>query len=85
MKTFNVHEAKTHLSSILAKVAGGDEVTIARNGIPVAKLVPIPLQEPRKPGRFLNQFTFQEDPLVPLSESELEDWEEGHPDDPLLK
>ena len=85
MRTFNVHEAKTHLSSILAAVSGGEEVTIARNGIPVARRVPIPTQEPRKPGRFLNQFTFQEDLLTPLSESELAEWEEGHPDDPLLK
>ena len=37
----NIHEAKTHLSRLLQKVAGGEEVIIARAGVPVAKLVPV--------------------------------------------
>ena len=37
----NIHEAKTHLSRLLAKVADGEEVVIARSGEPVAKIVPI--------------------------------------------
>jgi prevent-host-death family protein len=37
----NIHEAKTHLSRLLAQVEAGEEVTIARNGQPVAKLVAI--------------------------------------------
>jgi prevent-host-death family protein len=37
----NIHEAKTQLSRLLAKVAIGEEVIIAKAGIPVAKLVPI--------------------------------------------
>ena len=40
MPTVNVHEAKTHLSRLLAQVEAGEEVTIARNGKPVARLVP---------------------------------------------
>ena len=40
MPTVNVHEAKTHLSRLLERVAVGDEFVIARNGKPVAKLVP---------------------------------------------
>jgi prevent-host-death family protein len=36
----NVHEAKTNLSRVLERVAAGEEVTIAREGIPVAQLVP---------------------------------------------
>ena len=39
MTTVNVHEAKTHLSRLLAQVEAGEEVTIARNGKPVARLV----------------------------------------------
>ncbi len=35
----NVHEAKTHLSRLLRRVAEGEEITIARAGVPVAKLV----------------------------------------------
>jgi len=37
---FNVHEAKTHFSKLLAKVEAGEEVIIAKAGKPVAKLVP---------------------------------------------
>ncbi len=36
----NVHEAKTNLSRLLARVAAGEEVVIARAGKPVARLVP---------------------------------------------
>jgi prevent-host-death family protein len=35
----NIHQAKTHLSRLLQRVAAGEEVTIARSGVPVAKLV----------------------------------------------
>jgi prevent-host-death family protein len=37
----NVHEAKTHLSSLLKRVTAGEEVTISRAGVPVAKLIAI--------------------------------------------
>ncbi len=38
----NVHQAKTELSRLLAEVERGHEVVIARNGTPVARLVPFP-------------------------------------------
>jgi len=50
MGVFNVHDAKTHLSQLLARVAQGEEVIIAKSGRPVAKLVPV-ASEPRRPGR----------------------------------
>ncbi len=37
----NIHEAKTHLSRLLHRVAAGEEVTIARAGVPVARLVAV--------------------------------------------
>jgi len=37
----NIHEAKTHLSKLLERVALGEEVIIAKAGKPVAKLVPV--------------------------------------------
>jgi prevent-host-death family protein len=37
----NIHQAKTHLSRLLQRVAGGEEVTIAHAGVPVARLVPV--------------------------------------------
>ena len=41
MTEVNVHEAKTHLSRLLARVAAGEEVVIAKAGKPVARLVPV--------------------------------------------
>jgi len=37
----NIHQAKTHLSRLLQRVAAGEEITIARAGVPVARLVKI--------------------------------------------
>ncbi len=41
MAQVNVHEAKTQLSKLLARVAAGEEIMIARDGTPVARLVPV--------------------------------------------
>jgi prevent-host-death family protein len=49
MDSFNVHEAKTHFSRILAKVQAGEEVIIARAGEPIARIVPIHVARPRQP------------------------------------
>jgi prevent-host-death family protein len=35
----NIHEAKTHLSRLLQRVAAGEEVIIARAGVPIARLI----------------------------------------------
>jgi prevent-host-death family protein len=71
MAEVNVHEAKTHLSRLLLRVAGGEEIVIARAGKPVAKLVPI---EPR-PQRVLGQdeglFEVPEDFDAPLPDEVL--------------
>jgi prevent-host-death family protein len=40
MDKIGLHEAKTHLSEIIAKVHEGNEYIITRRGIPVARLVP---------------------------------------------
>ncbi len=40
MTQVTVHEAKTHLSPLLERVASGETITIARAGTPVADLVP---------------------------------------------
>jgi prevent-host-death family protein len=45
----NIHEAKTHLSRLLQRVAEGEEVTIARSGVPVAKLVPVEVKKNVRP------------------------------------
>ncbi|MGA2005002.1 MAG: type II toxin-antitoxin system Phd/YefM family antitoxin [Terriglobales bacterium] len=38
----NIHEAKTQLSRLLRRVAEGEEITISRAGVPVAKLIAAP-------------------------------------------
>jgi prevent-host-death family protein len=40
MSTVNIHDAKTHLSHLLARVENGETITIARAGKPIADLVP---------------------------------------------
>jgi prevent-host-death family protein len=41
MTTANIHEAKTHFSRLLAEVAAGGTVVIAKAGTPVARLMPV--------------------------------------------
>ena len=48
MKTVNIHEAKTHLSRLLAEVAAGEEIVIAKAGKPVARIVPVAGQRPER-------------------------------------
>lgn len=71
MAEVNVHEAKTHLSRLLQRVAGGEEIVIARAGKPIARLVPI---EPR-PRRVIGQddglFEVPEDFDAPLPDEVL--------------
>ncbi len=53
-KTFNIHEAKTHFSRLVDRAHAGEEIVVAKDGVPYAKLVPILPVAPRKriPGRF---------------------------------
>ncbi len=44
MDTVNIHQAKTHLSQLLSRVELGEVITIANQGVPVAKLAPIDCQ-----------------------------------------
>lgn len=45
----NIHQAKTHLSRLLQRVAEGEEVVIARAGEPIARLVRIQPQQKTRP------------------------------------
>jgi prevent-host-death family protein len=46
----NIAEAKTRLSELVEKAASGEEIVIARDHKPVAKLVPVRPHAPRVPG-----------------------------------
>ena len=41
MDAINLAEAKAHLSELVSKAQGGEEIIIMRRGQPVAKLVPV--------------------------------------------
>ena len=58
----NIHEAKTHLSRLLERVAMGEEVIIAKAGTPVAKLVPLDVRSKRRVlGSAKGEFTVPDD------------------------
>lgn len=75
MLTVNVHEAKTHLSRLLARVEAGEEVIISRNGKPVAQLVRCKPKGERKPGSMAGLFEVPDSFFDPLPEEELAAWE----------
>jgi prevent-host-death family protein len=69
----NIHEAKTHLSRLLERVALGEEVIIARAGKPVARLVRIkPARKRRTLGSARGDFVVPDDFNDPLPK-EIED------------
>ena len=41
MDTSGTHEAESNLNPLLDRLAQGRQITITRNGVPVARLVPI--------------------------------------------
>jgi prevent-host-death family protein len=46
METVNIHDAKTHLSRLLERVAKGEGFIIAKAGKPLAKVVPLTAPNP---------------------------------------
>ena len=72
----NVHHAKSQLSRLLARAEAGEEVVIARNGDPVARLVSIGgMRGTRRFGALKDQITVDDSFFEPLPESELTRWE----------
>lgn len=73
MEVVNVHEARTQLSKLLARVHSGEEIIIAKSGRPYAKLVPITKVKNRTPGIAKGEVT--DEFFKPLPEEELQRWE----------
>jgi len=70
METINLYEAKTNLSQLVDRAAGGEEIIIAKAGRPLARLVPLAKRtEPRPLGLFRGQATIGDDFDAPLPEA----------------
>lgn len=73
----NLYEAKTQLSSLVDRVAKGEEIVIAKAGKPMAKLIALTPESkaPRKPGKNLLGITYIADDFdAPLPEDVLHDF-----------
>ncbi len=70
----NVHEAKTRLSELLARVERGEEIVIARGGAPVARLTAVSPVPERELG-FLPGLDTPPAFFEPLPEDELAAWD----------
>lgn len=70
----NMHEAKTHLSRLVERAHAGEEIILAKAGVPWAKLVPLDVPAERVPGLVAGRVT--EAFFEPLPESELQAFEQ---------
>lgn len=82
MKVVNVHDAESTLSALLSEVEKGEKVTIARNGLPIARLVAVGARIDRQPGLLAGQkgwenFVYDRSLFAPMTDEQLKDegWE----------
>lgn len=75
--TVNVYEAKTRLSALLSLVEAGEEVIIARNGKPVARLGPLATKAAnRVPGALRGKIHIA-DNFDEFTDQDAADWYDG--------
>ena len=76
MPSIDVNDLKTNLSQILSKVEASEDVVIARDGKPVARLVPYgKIQGKRRFGAMKGRVMVDDRFFDPLPEVELPAWE----------
>jgi prevent-host-death family protein len=76
----NLYEAKTNLSQLVDRAAAGEEIIIAKNGVPWARLMPLAAQDlPRQPGGWEGQVYIAEDFDSPLPDEVLQAFLGGTP------
>lgn len=76
MRQVNIHDAKTRLSKLIEQVSQGEEVIIAKAGIPVARLTAMtPAVRGRRFGAMQGQARVDARFFEPLPEAELRPWE----------
>ncbi len=73
MDKVNIHEAKTHFSKLVERVHNGEEIIVAKTGVPYARLVPLEKKKPRAPGLWKGRSGSAL--LEPLPEEERSLWE----------
>ena len=64
MQTFNIHDAKTHLSRLVDQAAKGDSFVIAKAGRPLVKVIALevePAAEKRRIGFLAGQIMVPDD------------------------
>lgn len=66
VKTLNVAEAKARLSELVQRAARGEEIIIARNGQPQARLVALAPKPTRTPGKGAGKWKVADDFNDPL-------------------
>ncbi len=73
MTVYNIHEAKTHFSKLLARVMSGEEIIIAKSGNPIVRLLPFEKESaaPRTPGLDKGKIIINANFDDPLPEFEL--------------
>jgi len=81
MTTVNIHEAKTHFSKLIEQIQRGEEVVIAKAGVPVARLTPYTPDKPkiRPPGGMKGQGWIADDFDAPLPDDLIAAFEGREP------
>ena len=78
--TYNLYDAKTRLSELVDRASAGEEIVIAKNGRPLARLVPIPAEKPnRVPGGWEGMVWIADDFDEPLA-AEVQRYFDGDDD-----
>ena len=76
MAQVTIHAAKTNLSKLIARVEAGEEIILARGRLPVAKLVPVRANVPkRRFGALKGLLKVGPEFFEPLPDDELKAWE----------
>ncbi len=78
-ETVSLYDAKTHLSSLVERAAGGEQIVISKWGKPKARLVPLDDVRPlREPGRGRGKWHVSDDFDDPLPDDVLAAFEGVH-------
>jgi prevent-host-death family protein len=76
-ETVSLYEAKTHLSALVERAAGGEQIVIAKSGKPKALLVPLDdTRAERRPGRGRGKWRVSPDFDAPLPDDVVADFEQ---------